>query len=110
MTAADRMKNQLPPQVQNLQERESYASLAKQNKGEKAQIGEAIQNRIDKVLDNQSKAPPQHMAGKISAKQVLKGQHPDVDMSKLTPIQRAEVHRMITHVKNLQKEGIALKK
>ena len=31
-------------------------------------------------------------------------------MSKLTPIQRAEVHKMINQLKNLQKEGTSLKK
>ena len=55
MTAADRKKNQLPPQVQNMHEHESYASLAKQNKGEKSQINIAIQTKIDNVLDNKSK-------------------------------------------------------
>ena len=42
--------------------------------------------------------------------QILRGQHPDVDMGKLNAMQRIEVHRMIAQMKSLQKEGIRLKR
>jgi len=43
-------------------------------------MNDVIQNKIDNALRTQSQ---KYMAGRISARQVVKGQHPEVDMSRL---------------------------
>ena len=56
MTENARYKNELPAHIQNLPDQESYATLEMQNQGEKAQINEAIQIKIDNVLKNKAQA------------------------------------------------------
>lgn len=88
----------------------SYATLEKENPGAMAQV---IQSKIDQVLGVPSSGTFGQMSqGRIQAKNkpVVPLGHPEVDMSKLTPKQRADIEAKIKEIRVLQKEQIYIKK
>ena len=87
--------------------RESYASLAKAAQGQ-TQINQAIQEKIDNILEQPRRKPYQQ--GRIQNKQRIVTEYPEVDMSMLTAEQRAEIEGEIKHIKALQRDTIELKK